>query len=77
MYLGDKINPLCVYSLFGWVCGICNEPIDRAVRFPDDMCATLDHIVPLSRGGEHVWANVQPAHKVCNEKKAAELIFNA
>jgi hypothetical protein len=29
----------------------------------------LDHIVPVSVGGEHGWGNLQPAHPRCNAKK--------
>lgn len=70
MYLGDKVNPLCLFSLCNWTCGICNEKIDPSLRFPDPMCGTVDHIVPIACGGTHTWSNCQPAHKHCNEKKA-------
>ena len=28
--------------------------------------ATVDHLVPLVQGGEHVWENVALAHRRCN-----------
>ncbi len=31
---------------------------------------TLDHIIPRSRGGPHVWENVASACIPCNHKKA-------
>ena len=31
----------------------------------------LDHIIPLSRGGEHSYRNVAVSHPVCNIRKAA------
>jgi hypothetical protein len=31
----------------GWVCGICSDPIDKTLRFPDRQSQSLDHIVPL------------------------------
>ena len=73
MYRGDAIHPLCLFVIYGWVCGICQEPIDRTLRYPEPMCATIDHIVPLAKGGEHVWKNCQPAHLKCNEDKADTL----
>lgn len=76
MYLGENVRPLCLFSICGWKCGICHEDIDPALRYPDAMCATVDHIIPLSRGGEHVWSNCQPAHKHCNEEKADGLTLN-
>jgi 5-methylcytosine-specific restriction endonuclease McrA len=30
---------------------------------------SIDHIVPIARGGEHEWDNVQPAHLGCNIQK--------
>ena len=30
---------------------------------------TIDHIIPMSKGGGHVWDNVQVAHAICNSIK--------
>lgn len=30
---------------------------------------SIDHIVPISKGGLHKWDNVQLAHRICNTKK--------
>jgi 5-methylcytosine-specific restriction endonuclease McrA len=30
-------------------------------------CATIEHIVPLSAGGEHLYSNVTASHRFCNE----------
>jgi 5-methylcytosine-specific restriction endonuclease McrA len=30
---------------------------------------TVDHIIPLARGGSHTWDNVQLAHHLCNSLK--------
>lgn len=38
------------------------------------MSASVDHIVPLSRGGEHSMANVQCAHLSCNSSKGDQTI---
>lgn len=45
-------------------CGICAEPVDLATFH-------IDHIIPLARGGEHSYANTQPAHPLCNLQKGA------
>jgi 5-methylcytosine-specific restriction endonuclease McrA len=47
-------------------CGICREPI-RAKTGPRR--PSVDHIVPLSRGGQHELSNLQAAHYVCNLAK--------
>lgn len=34
----------------GWICGICNEPINPETKWPDQQCWSIDHIEPLSMG---------------------------
>ena len=33
--------------------------------------ASIDHIQPVSKGGHHLWSNVQLVHLVCNLRKGA------
>ena len=35
---------------------------------------TIDHVVPRSRGGQHVWENVVGACRACNGKKGDRLL---
>lgn len=49
-----------------WRCGICRKPVDRALRHPDLMCASLDHIVPVSEGGTNDLWNLRLTHLRCN-----------
>jgi len=50
------------------ICGICDLQI--AAEYDDRRyMPSLDHIVPLSKGGEHSYANTQPAHLLCNIRK--------
>lgn len=58
-----------IFERDGWICGICREPVDRSLAFPDHLSASLDHIVPLSRGGPHTRANSQCSHWICNSRK--------
>lgn len=50
------------------VCALCHQPIDKTLEWPDPMSATADHIIPVARGGRND-GQLQPAHKLCNEKK--------
>ena len=34
------------------------------------MICSKDHIIPLAKGGEHSWDNIQLAHRICNSLKA-------
>lgn len=63
------IAPHEVYGRDGWRCGLCGEPIDSSVKWPDPLSASLDHILPLSKGGHHIPENVQAAHLSCNVRK--------
>jgi len=66
--LGD-FSRLDIYRRDDWVCQICKKPVDKTLSFPDPYCASLDHIVPLSRGGTHESTNVQLTHLSCNTSK--------
>lgn len=67
----ETIDRAEVFERDGWTCGICTLPVDPTAKFPDAGAATLDHIVPMSRGGDHVKGNVQLAHFHCNSSKGA------
>lgn len=43
-------------------CAICGEPVADADK-------TIDHIIPVSRGGDNTIANLQIAHLRCNQLK--------
>lgn len=65
----EDVDCFVVFERDGWVCGICNEPVDPATPVRTARYPTLDHIIPLSKGGEHSYANVQLAHLACNARK--------
>ena len=55
-------------------CGICGRPVDFNKKFPDPWSATLDHIIPVSKGGDPAaLENLQLAHLQCNRQKASKL----
>ena len=56
----------------GFCCGICGKRVRMAVKWPDVMSPSLDHIVPLSEGGIHDPANCVLAHLGCNSRKGAK-----
>ncbi len=61
----EDVNPNTLYQMHGGACGICKEFIIGDFH--------VDHIVPLSRGGLHSYANTQPAHAACNLSKGNKL----
>lgn len=52
-------------------CGICGLPCVKfkGLRNGNPLFKTVDHIVPLSRGGDDLDHNRQPAHYYCNQAK--------
>lgn len=48
----------------GFICHICKGRV-----LPPD--ASIDHLIPLSKGGQHIWANVALAHGRCNSRRGA------
>lgn len=60
-----------IASRDGWRCGLCNDPVDRALRYPDPKSPSLDHVIPLAKGGGHTRGNAQLAHLRCNIAKGA------
>lgn len=67
-----EVNAAEVFECNGWICQLCGDPVDRSLRHPDLMAASLDHIVPLARGGTHEPSNCQLAHYLCNCTKGDE-----
>ena len=63
-----------VIKRYGLKCAICGEMCDLNDhgwnQWMGPMSPTIDHIVPMAKGGGHVWDNVQIAHAICNSYKS-------
>ena len=60
-------------------CALCGDEIDYTLRFdvnpdgariPHPLSFTVDHIVPLNKGGADTLENKQAAHWLCNRLKS-------
>lgn len=60
-----------VFERDGWVCWICGCAVDPGLKGPHPDSASLDHVVALSKGGEHSLANSRCSHWVCNSRRGA------
>lgn len=67
----EPIERIKVYVRDEWTCALCGEGVDVKLNFPDPLSPSLDHIIPLARGGSHTYNNVQLAHLGCNQQKWA------
>lgn len=61
-------------------CALCGKPcnfedyvIRDGIKICGDWYPSVDHIIPLARGGVHSWDNVQLAHRRCNWEKSDDL----
>ena len=56
------------------ICAICGRPVDKTLKSPDPMSASIDHIIPVAKHGDPVSLdNLQLAHRCCNRKKGTRL----
>ncbi len=62
----DTFSRKKVWDEENGICGICYEPADINNWH-------LDHIIPRSKGGQHIRSNVQVSHPKCNLSKADKL----
>jgi len=69
----EEFSDLEIYERDGWTCQLCSGDVDSSLRWPEPMSASLDHVIPLSRGGEHSRVNTQLAHLDCNVRKGAKI----
>ena len=51
------------------ICQLCFKPVTSQKEF------SIDHIIPLSKGGSNLKENIQLAHKACNERKGNSIII--
>lgn len=59
------------------ICGICGNPVDKTLKFPDPFSPVVDHIVPIVKGGHPSDINnLQLAHHRCNREKSDKIFKN-
>lgn len=60
-------------ALCGEMCNISDyKKVDGHLIYGNKY-PSIDHIIPMSKGGGHVWDNVQVAHRICNSLKGANV----
>ena len=60
-----------VFERDNWICQLCGQRINRRLKYPNPRSGSIDHIVPLSKGGDDSPMNVQATHLRCNVGKHA------
>jgi 5-methylcytosine-specific restriction endonuclease McrA len=62
-HAGLALNRRAVFIRDGGRCQYCNAAAE-----------SIDHVVPRSRGGQHIWTNVVAACRSCNARKRDRLL---
>jgi 5-methylcytosine-specific restriction endonuclease McrA len=62
-----------VVATYGTNCSICGNQIDLSLKRTSSMGLTVDHWIPLSKGGSDELENLRPAHWICNRRKSNKL----
>lgn len=62
----EPVRPEEIFERDGWKCQICGKAIRRDTKCPHPLSASIDHIIPVSEGGDHVAENLRAAHFGCN-----------
>ena len=60
-----------IFNRDRWTCQLCGEKINKRLKWPNPRSKSLDHIMPLSKGGNDSPTNVQASHLRCNMSKHA------
>lgn len=65
-----------VFEHYGWHCAACDVETPAYMVGSDPLnprAPVVDHILPIARGGNHTWANVQLLCRSCNTIKGDKL----
>lgn len=70
----ERFTDAEIFERDGWICKLCGEPVDESIAYPNPKSASLDHVLPIAKGGGHTRANCQLAHLGCNSRKRDRLV---
>jgi hypothetical protein len=56
------------------ICWLCGEIVDPSLPRVSAGGGTIDHVIPISRGGEDTIENARLAHWICNVRKSNKIV---
>lgn len=71
--VGQVVKPEELAERDGWICWLCGGDIDPCAPLGSPASATIDHVVPRSRGGANDRSNMRLAHRRCNGRRGNRL----
>lgn len=57
------------------MCHICGQRVDMKADGNSSWYGSIDHVKPISKGGDHTWDNVKLAHRHCNTAKSDNILY--
>ncbi len=66
------INASALLESQGGMCYLCLEHIDLSLQYPHPASLSVDHVLPISKGGGHTWDNTRACHLGCNFAKGSK-----
>lgn len=71
----EPVDPINVFVRDRWRCQLCGVRTPQKLRGANSpLSPELDHIIPLSQGGEHSYRNTQLACRRCNLAKGGTVL---
>jgi len=65
----ERVSIEKVFFRDGGRCHICKRKLNLEVKYPNSRFSSIDHIIPISKGGTHEYKNVKLACFECNVRK--------
>lgn len=62
-----------IFKRDSYICYICDKQLSPDTPWPDPLCPTIEHVIPLARGGADLESNVKTACWGCNNKKSTNM----
>jgi len=70
---GSRSTIADIITRDGTNCSWCGEDVDLDLAYPDKLSKSVDHTIPISRGGPHTLENTSIMHLQCNMYKGANI----
>lgn len=73
----DESKTICLSKLYErdkGICWLCGGQCDYSADTNDNSYPSIDHIIPIAKGGLDKWNNIKLAHRGCNSVKGAKFV---
>jgi 5-methylcytosine-specific restriction endonuclease McrA len=66
---GERVTHEQIAERDSYTCYLCGDAVDMTISRTSRWGATLDHVIPVSKGGTDSEDNLKLAHWICNNRK--------